>query len=89
MKKQVRAYITEARWFNSDYVPTLEEYISNGVISSTYPILITLSFCGMGEVASKDTFDWLFTEPKLLYAASGLARLIDDIRSHEVWQLKG
>ncbi|KAJ9145887.1 hypothetical protein P3X46_028215 [Hevea brasiliensis] len=89
VKKQVRAYITEARWFNSDYVPTLEEYISVAVISSTYPILITLSFCGMGEVASKEVFDWLFTEPKLLYAASGLARLIDDIRSHEFEQERG
>ncbi|KAF2290774.1 hypothetical protein GH714_015389 [Hevea brasiliensis] len=89
VKKQVIAYITEARWFNSDYVPTLEEYISVAVISSTYPILITLSFCGMGEVASKEVFDWLFTEPKLLYAASGLARLIDDIRSHEFEQERG
>ncbi|EEF38934.1 (+)-delta-cadinene synthase isozyme A, putative [Ricinus communis] len=90
VKKQVRAYITEARWFNNDYVPTLEEYISNAVISSTYPILITLSFCGMGKFASKDVFDWLFTEPnKLLYTASGLARLIDDIRSHEFEQERG
>ncbi|KDP31579.1 hypothetical protein JCGZ_14804 [Jatropha curcas] len=89
MKKQVGAYIIEARWFNNDYVPTFEEYISNAVISSTYPILITLSFCAMGEVASKQVFDWLFPEPKLLYTASGLARLIDDIMSHEFEQERG
>ncbi|KDP31578.1 hypothetical protein JCGZ_14803 [Jatropha curcas] len=89
VKKQVGAYIIEARWFNNDYVPTFEEYISNAVISSTYPILITLSFCAMGEVASKQVFDWLFTEPKLLYTASGLARLIDDIMSHEFEQERG
>ncbi|XP_057994352.1 probable terpene synthase 3 [Hevea brasiliensis] len=82
-KKQVRAYVTEARWFNSDYVPTLEEYRSAAVTSTGYPILVSLSFCGMGEVASKEAFDWLSTEPKLLYAASGLSRLIDDLRSHE------
>ncbi|XP_037495477.1 probable terpene synthase 3 [Jatropha curcas] len=52
VKKRVEAYIIEARWFNNDYVPTFEEYISNAVISSTYPMLITLSFCAMGEVAS-------------------------------------
>ncbi|KDP31568.1 hypothetical protein JCGZ_14793 [Jatropha curcas] len=89
VKKQVGAYRTEARWFNNDYVPTFEEYISNAVISSTYPMLITLSFCAMGEVASKQVFDWLFTEPKLLYTASGLARLINDIMSHEFEQERG
>ncbi|KDP31573.1 hypothetical protein JCGZ_14798 [Jatropha curcas] len=52
-------------------------------------MLITLSFCAMGEVASKQVFDWLFTEPKLLYTASGLARLINDIMSHEFEQERG
>jgi (-)-germacrene D synthase len=66
-------------------VPTLEEYRKNGVFSCTYPLLTVSSLCGMGKIASKEVFDWLFTHPKILASTSDLFRLIDDVASHEVW----
>ncbi|KAJ9135131.1 hypothetical protein P3X46_032345 [Hevea brasiliensis] len=76
MKKLVRAYLVEARWFNENCVPTIEEYMSNGFITSVYPLLIPVSFLGMGELASKEAFDWLCTEPKIVKAVSAICRLI-------------
>jgi (-)-germacrene D synthase len=65
-------------------VPTSEEYRKNGVFSCTYPLLTVSSLCGMGKIASKEVFDWLFTHPKILASTSDLFRLIDDVASHEV-----
>lgn len=85
-KNQVRSYnIIEARCFNEDHVPTLEENRKNGVFSCTYPLLTVSSLCGMGKIASKEVFDWLFSHPKILASTSDLFRLIDDVASHEVW----
>jgi hypothetical protein len=84
-KNQVRSYIIEAWCFNEDHVPTLEEYRKNRVFSCTYPLLTVSSLCGMGKIASKEVFDWLFTHPKILASTSDLFRLIDDVASHEVW----
>ncbi|KAG6756544.1 hypothetical protein POTOM_039974 [Populus tomentosa] len=78
-----------ARCFNEDHVPTLEENRKNGVFSCTYPLLTVSSLCGMGKIASKEVFDWLFTHPKILASTSDLFRLIDDVASHEFEQERG
>ena len=83
-KKLARAYLVEARWFNEKHVPTLEDYLQNGLITSVYRTLIAISFLGMGDTASKETFDWLCTEPQIVRAASAICRLMDDIVSHKV-----
>ncbi|CAN1783557.1 Probable terpene synthase 3 [Linum perenne] len=43
----------------------------------------------MGEVASEEVFEWLFSQPKISVAGSTIARLVDDIVSHEFEQERG
>ncbi|CAN1222133.1 Probable terpene synthase 3 [Linum grandiflorum] len=89
VKQIVRAFLKEARWNNKGYVATVEEHLENGYMSIGYPLAITVVYCGMGGVASKEVFEWLFSQPKIVVAGSTIARLMDDIVSHEFEQERG
>nr|XP_010323836.1 sesquiterpene synthase-like [Solanum lycopersicum] len=84
MKKLLRAYFQEAKWYHEKVVPTMEQYIKNGIPSSTYLLLATTSWLGMGDVATKDAFDWISNEPTILVALSIIARLLNDLVTHEI-----
>ncbi|CAN1829099.1 Probable terpene synthase 3 [Linum perenne] len=88
-KNQMRAYLVEARWFAKGEVPTIQEYRRVGVYSCTYPLLSCSTFCGMGDKAPKEAFDWLKADPKIMVAVSDHCRLMDDIVSHEFEQERG
>lgn len=89
MKKQVQAYFVEARWLHENYMPTMDEYMRISLISSGYPLLTCVSLVGMGDIATKDAFEWLNKDPKIVKAASVIARLMDDIVSHKFEQERG
>ncbi|KAJ0090807.1 hypothetical protein Patl1_13870 [Pistacia atlantica] len=89
MKSIVRNYHTEAKWCHEKYFPTLDEYMSVALVTSAYQLLTTTSFVGMGDVATKEAFEWLFSYPKVLKAASIICRLMDDIVGHKHEQKRG
>ena len=84
MKIQVRAYFREAKWFHQKYTPTLDEYMSLARVTSAYFMLATTSFLGMGDIGTKGSFEWLFSNPKILKASELVCRLTDDMVSHKV-----
>ena len=84
MKILVRAYFEEAKWFHQGYVPTMEEYMQVALVTGAYKILATTSFVGMGELATKEAFDWVSNDPLIVQAASVVSRLTDDIVGHKV-----
>ncbi|KAJ4849618.1 hypothetical protein Tsubulata_044564, partial [Turnera subulata] len=77
VKRQIRGYITEARWFNQGYVPKFEEH---RVITRVSTCLFMFTF----ETARKEVYDWLVTDPKILVAAGDHCRLLDDVTGHEM-----
>nr|QWQ79571.1 TPS13 [Juglans sigillata] len=89
MKKQVRAYHQEAKWFHQKYIPTMDEYMPVALASSNYAMLATTSLVGMGELVTKDSFEWLFSNPKMVTASEVVGRLMDDIVSHTFEQKRG
>lgn len=84
MQELVEVQFAQAKWLNEGYVPTMEEYNSIALRSSGIPMLVTNSFLGMGDFATEDAFKWVFTNPKIIKAASIIGRISDDIQSHEV-----
>ncbi|XP_050376031.1 (-)-germacrene D synthase-like isoform X2 [Argentina anserina] len=88
MKLLTKAYLTEAKWFNNNYIPTMSEYMPVALFTS-YHMLATMSFIGMGDIVTKDSLDWVFSDPKMLKAASVICRLMDDRVSHEFEQKRG
>ncbi|RXI03672.1 hypothetical protein DVH24_004324 [Malus domestica] len=45
--------------------------------------LATTSLVGMGSVVTKDSLDWVFSDPQIVKAASLIGRLVDDMKSHK------
>ncbi|RVW68199.1 Valencene synthase [Vitis vinifera] len=86
MKNQVRAYFAEAKWLHEEHVPAFEEYMRVALASSGYYLLATTSFVGMGEIATKEAFDWVTSDPKIMSSSNFIARLMDDIKSHKFEQ---
>lgn len=84
MKTLVGGYHDESKWFHNNYIPTMEEYMRVALVSSGYPMLTTASFLGMGDMVTKETFDWVSSGPKITRAAAIIARLMDDVKSHKV-----
>ncbi|KAK4566531.1 hypothetical protein RGQ29_002698 [Quercus rubra] len=89
MKRLARAYFDEAKWFYQNYIPTMEEYMHVALESSGIPILAITSFLGMGDIVTKEAFDWAFSNPKIITASSVIGRLMDDMKSHKFEQERG
>uniref|UniRef100_A0A2C9UAV1 (+)-delta-cadinene synthase n=1 Tax=Manihot esculenta TaxID=3983 RepID=A0A2C9UAV1_MANES len=89
MKRLVQVYLVEAKWFNKNYTPTVDEYMSNALLSCGYPLLAITAFVGMVDIATTEALDWASNDPKILRAASMICRLMDDIVSHEFEQKRG
>ncbi|KAK4269226.1 hypothetical protein QN277_022412 [Acacia crassicarpa] len=81
-QKLAEAYLVEAQWCNQGYVPTYEEYLENGVVTSVHPLLQTASFLGLGS-ATKHVFDWISNVPKIVRASAIICRLKGDMSSHK------
>ncbi|XP_027354358.1 (-)-germacrene D synthase-like [Abrus precatorius] len=89
MKRLVEAYLAEAIWFNSNYIPTMEEYMDVALVTSAYRMLIATAFLGMGSIATEKAFQWLTNDPKIVKASTIIGRLMDDIVSNEFEQKRG
>ncbi|KAK9137639.1 hypothetical protein Sjap_008233 [Stephania japonica] len=71
------------------YIPKIEEFLSNGLVSSGYYMLATARLVGMGKIISKEVFEWMRGAPKPLRASSLIARLMNDVGSHQFEQRRG
>nr|AIK19226.1 sesquiterpene synthase [Eugenia uniflora] len=89
MKKLVKAYFQEAEWFHTNYMPTLEEYMSLQLITTGYGMLATASLVGMGDVVTERAFEWSVGCCKIVKAAQTICRLMDDLSSHQFEQERG
>ncbi|KAK3407468.1 hypothetical protein EUGRSUZ_K03518 [Eucalyptus grandis] len=89
MKKLVRAYFQEAKWFHTNYIPTLEEYMPLQLITTGYGMLATTSLVGMGDVVTEHVLKWSVSDCKSVKATQTICRLMDDVSSHEFEQKRG
>ncbi|KAF8019319.1 hypothetical protein BT93_G0101 [Corymbia citriodora subsp. variegata] len=86
MKKQVRVYFLEAKWFYTNYTPTLGEYMPLALLTSGYELSAITSLVGMGDVVTKHAFEWLLGDCKILKASQIINRLMNDVASHQFEQ---
>ena len=84
MKNFVQAYLVEAKWFHGKYIPTIEEYMRVALVSSGATVFAIISFIVMGEIATKEVFDWVQQNPKIVRALSTVMRLMNDMATHKV-----
>ncbi|KAK7404261.1 hypothetical protein VNO78_05009 [Psophocarpus tetragonolobus] len=74
-----KALYVEAEWYNKGYIPSLQEYLSNGWISSSGPVILLHSyFATMYQIMDeKDHF--LHRYQDLVYNVSLVIRLCNDL----------
>ncbi|KAL6146560.1 hypothetical protein ACLB2K_057238 [Fragaria x ananassa] len=89
MKDQARSYFNEARWLHEGRTPSMEEYMSVATVSISYTFLTTISLLGMGDIVTKDSFEWLSNGPKIVRASNIIFRLMDDIVSTKFEKERG
>ena len=58
------------------------------LVTAGYKMLSVTSFVLMGNVATREAFEWITKEPLIERAASVINRLHDDIVGHEVRHTK-
>nr|AVT42335.1 casbene synthase [Euphorbia pekinensis] len=85
----VRGYYLEAKWFSEGKVPTFDEYLYNGSMTTGLPLVSTVGFMGLEKVKGTKEFDWLKTYPKLSYISGAFIRLVNDLTSHKTEQARG
>ena len=88
MKLLVRAYFDEAKWFHQDYIPTMEEYMHVALRTTAHSMLTAVSFLGMGDIVTKEAFEWISSNPKSVTGSSVIGRLMDDMKTHKVCNQK-
>jgi hypothetical protein len=84
-KKYIQGYITEARWLNNKYQPTLEEYIRLTIESGGYKLMLITCYIDMGDIVTENIIKWITNDPKIYNAAMVFTRIINDIVSNEVY----
>lgn len=84
MQEVILMYFTEAKWLKEGYVPSVEEYKSVALRSIAVLPVVTASFLDMGDIATKEVFEWVVKVPKIITASENICRLLDDIASHKV-----
>ncbi|XP_022858510.1 beta-caryophyllene synthase-like [Olea europaea var. sylvestris] len=78
-KRLIRSYFQEAKWVYSGYIPTLEEYLKVGKPSSTCLLLSAVALAGIGEVVTKEAFEWVASDPLILQGSEIIGRIMNDM----------
>nr|QBP05430.1 cedrol synthase [Leucosceptrum canum] len=82
VKQLGRAYNQELKWVMERQMPSFEEYVKNSEITSCVYVLFTALFPFL-KSATKETIDWLLSEPQLAISTAMIGRFCDDLGSHE------
>ncbi|KAK3433313.1 hypothetical protein EUGRSUZ_D00868 [Eucalyptus grandis] len=74
-----KALLTEAKWDNMGYTPSLEEYLSNAWTSSSGPLIMSHASFSVGHMNLEDVADLLERNKDLIYNVSMIIRLCNDL----------
>jgi hypothetical protein len=80
-----KAFLLEAKWHYSNYKPTLQEYLDNGWVSVSGPLMLLHAFPMLNEGITQKSIDQLESHyPKLVQMVSKIFRLCNDSATHSV-----
>lgn len=84
----VQAWFREANWRKDKHIPKYDEYMEAAAISIGQIQGIVGSYLGMGQIANKESFEWVCQEPmpKPVEASLVVIRLLNDVGSNKYEQ---
>ncbi|XP_078157651.1 alpha-terpineol synthase, chloroplastic-like [Carex rostrata] len=76
------SFLTEAKWYKNGYKAKFEEYLENGWVSSTAPLLLTHAFMVLGNKTTAQALNLQIKYPRLVQSCAMIFRLTNDCATH-------
>ncbi|XP_019426256.1 PREDICTED: (3S,6E)-nerolidol synthase 1 isoform X3 [Lupinus angustifolius] len=74
-----KAFLVEAEWFGCGNIPSGEEYLKNGIISSGVHIVLVHIFFLLGQRLTQHNVEIIDRSPMIISSAAKILRLWDDL----------
>ncbi|XP_050234277.1 terpene synthase 10-like [Mercurialis annua] len=74
-----KAYLLEAKWYYSGYIPSLQEYLENRWVSIAMPLVFVHAFFTIPNQISEETITCLEGSPDMIQLSSLICGLADDL----------
>jgi hypothetical protein len=84
------AFLLESKWLSTSQIPSLDEYLSNGVITTTAPLALVHLFFMLGhDISTMGPANFTAGHiPRIISCPSKILRLWDDMGSAKVRTLQ-
>ncbi|XP_050222326.1 probable terpene synthase 13 [Mercurialis annua] len=76
-----KAFLVEARWFSCDKMPSGEEYLQNGTVSSGVHVVLVHVFYLLGQGVTPKAMEFIDNNPTIISSTAAILRLWDDLGS--------
>ncbi|CAL9017431.1 unnamed protein product [Prunus brigantina] len=70
-------------WLHEGCIPSMEEYMHVATASIGNNLFSAISLLGMGDIVTREAFEWLLNNPQILRASNIIFRLKDDIAGYK------
>lgn len=74
----LKSLLMESKWYNKGYTPSLKEYLDNGWVSSSGPLLSLLVILGVADRKAQNVAEYLKDCQEIIYHSSLVIRLCND-----------
>ncbi|CDP15198.1 unnamed protein product [Coffea canephora] len=74
-----KAYLQEAKWYHSGYVPTLQEYLDNAWISISAPVILVHAYFFVSSPITNEALECLDRYHNIIRCSAMILRLADDL----------
>ncbi|PAN33468.2 hypothetical protein PAHAL_6G029600 [Panicum hallii] len=79
-----KSYRAEVTWRDEHYIPAdVDEHLQISLGSIAAMQTVVLTFVSLGDVTTREAIDWALTYPKIVRGLTVIARIMNDIMSHE------
>ncbi|KAH1087507.1 hypothetical protein GYH30_018867 [Glycine max] len=82
-KSLCKAFLVEAKWFASGNLPSAEEYLKNGIVSSGVHIVMVHAFFLLGHGLTEENIKIIDRNPDIISSPATILRLWDDLGNAE------
>ncbi|CAL4931037.1 unnamed protein product [Urochloa decumbens] len=75
-----KSYLQEVEWSHHDYIPSFSDHVNVSTISAGGQLICIGLLLGMGDIATKEVFEWAIGNTKDVIRACGeMSRFMDDM----------
>ncbi|WVZ50661.1 hypothetical protein U9M48_001893 [Paspalum notatum var. saurae] len=74
-----KCYLQEAEWSHHDYTPSFDEQVNISVKSAGGELVAVGALFGLGDIATKEIFEWAINNSDTVRACGEVSRFMDDM----------